>query len=267
MDTFLLSGGRNQAWSETMVNLEARKLVNTANKVASAHLQDGLTRMGFMREIKDLIDQQFANARRAKTDEECLLCIRKLREENDNLQDQERLLRMRTAQLMAKVELVRENNKIVGYVISAVHIVISGVAAFGGIAMMSSMTPVGVLAGATLFIDGLNGISKEVDHLRLGDQSTSEGVFADGTIELAKFMGFTSNQGLAFYKTVTLGASVWSIFGLARKPAAWRLFRWLPKDYYRKVDTMSRPKLTMKIITWGIKAKVIFDLSEEASPD
>ena len=57
-----------------------------------------------------------------------------------------------------------------------------------------------------------------------------------------------------------LGASVYSIFGLARKPGAWRLFRWLPRDYYRKVDTMSKPKLTMKIAGYGVKAKVIFDL-------
>lgn len=27
-----------------------------------------------------------------------------------------------------------------------------------------------------------------------------------------------------------------------------------------KVDTMSRPKLTMKIVSYGVKAKVIFDL-------
>jgi hypothetical protein len=34
----------------------------------------------------------------------------------------------------------------------------------------------------------------------------------------------------------------------------------MPRDYFRKVDTMSRPKLTMKIVGWGVKAKVIFDL-------
>jgi len=38
------------------------------------------------------------------------------------------------------------------------------------------------------------------------------------------------------------------------------VFRWLPMDYYREIDTISRPKLTMKIIGYGVKAKVIFDL-------
>lgn len=50
------------------------------------------------------------------------------------------------------------------------------------------------------------------------------------------------------------------LFGLARKLGAWRLFSFLPHDYYRKVDTMSKPKLTMKIAGYGVKAKVIFDL-------
>jgi len=34
----------------------------------------------------------------------------------------------------------------------------------------------------------------------------------------------------------------------------------MPSDYYRKVETMSRPKLTIKIVSYGVKAKVIFDL-------
>ncbi|MBP2198842.1 hypothetical protein [Pantoea cypripedii] len=47
MDAALLammrSNGRNQAWAETMVNLEARKLVETANVISGFHLHDSLT--------------------------------------------------------------------------------------------------------------------------------------------------------------------------------------------------------------------------------
>lgn len=264
MDAALLSmmrsGGRNRAWAETMVNLEARKLVDTANAISGFHLRDSLTRLQFVQEIRDVVEKQFAIARQARTDEDCIACIKVLREEADNLKEQDRHLRMKTAQLYAKVEFIRENNKVVGYVISAVHIVLSGIALFGGMVMISSMTPIGMLAGATLFIDGINGISKEVNHLRYGEKSHSEGVFADGAMEAAQFMGFSPNTGLAFYNAATLSASVYSVFGLARKPGAWRLFRWFPRDYYRKVDTMSRPKLTMKIVEYGVKAKVIFDL-------
>ncbi len=156
------------------------------------------------------------------------------------------------------MEFVRENNKIVGYMISAVHVVISGFAVVGGALMMSTMTPLGALAGAVLVMDGLNGLSKELIP-RLSGEHT-EGMFADGAMQTAEFIGFKPESGLAFYNTVTLTANVYSIWGLARKPGAWRLFRWMPRDYFRKVDTMSRPKLTMKIVGWGVKAKVIFDL-------
>ncbi|MDU4748916.1 hypothetical protein FHW04_004290 [Pantoea sp. AN62] len=264
MDAALLdmmrSGGRNKAWAETMVNLEARKLINIANRLSAFHLQDGLTRINFVQEIKQVIEQQFAAARRAKSDEECIACIKNLRVETENLEEQGRMLRMKTAKLYAKVEFVRENNKIVGYVISAVHVVISGFAVAGGVLMMSTMTPLGVLAGAILVADGANGITKEIINFNSGSQVHSEGVIADKVIDIAQFMGFKAESGLAFYNAVTLSASVYSIFGLARKPGAWRLFRWLPRDYYRKVDTMNRPKLTMKIVGYGVKAKVIFDL-------
>lgn len=265
MDAALLdmmrSGGRNKAWAETMVNLEARKLVNTANTLSSFHLRDGLTRMKFVQEIKEVIEQQFAIARRAKSDEECMACIQNLRTETENLQEQDGMLRTKAAKLYAKVEFVRENNKIVGYVISAVNVVLSGVVLFGGFVMLSTMGPIGMLAGAVLIVEGINGLSREViNFAQPTDHRPSQGIVADSVMQTARFMGFSSKTGLAFYNGVTLGASAYSIFGLARKPGAWRLFRWMPRDYYRKVETMSRPKLTMKIVDYGVKAKVIFDL-------
>ena len=91
MDAALLdmmrSGGRNKAWAETMVNLEARKLINTANTLSAFYLHDGLTRSNFVQEIKQVIEQQFAAARRAKSDEECMACIKTLRVETENLEE------------------------------------------------------------------------------------------------------------------------------------------------------------------------------------
>jgi len=264
MDSALLdmtrSGGRNKIWAETMVNLEARKLIGTANQLSVTHLQDSLTRIQFTQEIKAVIEEQFAVARHAKSDEECMECVNILRKETENLQQQGRMLRMKTAKLYAKVEFIRENNNIVGYVISAVHIVVSGSALVGGMIMMSTMSPVGILAGAILFVDGINGITKAASHLRYGKQNNSEGIFADGFMEIAKYKGFKPESGLATYNVITLGASAYSILGLTRNAGAWRLFRWLPRDYSRRIETMSRPKLTMKIVGYGVKAKVIFDL-------
>ena len=194
MDIALLNRGWNRTWSDTMVNLESRKLVETANRLSAFYLQDGLTRIKFVGEIKQVVEKEFETARRAKTDEECIVCIKNLRAETNSLLEQERLLRTKSSQLFAKVEFFKENNKIVGYMISAIHIVVSGMAIAGGALMVATMTPLGMLAGAILVTE------------------------------------------------------------------AWRLFKWMHRDFYRKVDAMSRPKLTMKIVGYGLKAKVIFDL-------
>jgi hypothetical protein len=263
MDAALLDmmrSGRNKNWAETMVNLEARKLINTANMLSSFHLRDGLTRMEFVREIKEVVEQQFAAARRAKSDEECMACVKNLRAETENLEEQGRMLRTKAAKLYAKVEFVRENNKIVGYVISAVKIVVSGMAIFGGGVMIATGTPLGIISGAILITDGINQISKEAINLSKISDSKSEGIIAEQTMEIAKFMGFKPESGLMVYNSISLAASVYSIVGLSRRPEAWRLFRYLPGDFYRKVNTISKPKLTMKIAGYGIKAKVIFDL-------
>ncbi|CCF11157.1 DUF4225 domain-containing protein [Pantoea ananatis] len=268
MDAALLSmmrsGGRNQAWAETMVNLEARKLVDVANRVASFHLNHGLSRIQFVEEIKKVIEDQFALARRASSDEDCMACVSRLRAEAASLNEQDRLLRTQVARLYAKVEFVHENDKIVGYVISAVKIVLSGLTLVGGVAMVASMNPIGMLAGATLFIDGINGITREASHLMYGNSVHSEGIFADGAMGAAKFMGFRPETGLAAYKAATLASSVYGIAGAFRKPEAWRLFRWLPTDYFRKIDTMDRSQLTMKIVNYGVKARVIFELLHDS---
>ncbi|MCX8967418.1 DUF4225 domain-containing protein [Erwinia psidii] len=257
--TMMRSGGRNKDWAEMMVNMEARKLINTANTVSSFHLRDGLTRIKFMEDIKSFINQQFSVARQAKSDEECIKCIHNMREENNNLLEQSRLLKMKTARLFAKVEFIKENNRIVGYVISAVNVVMSGLAIAGGVALFGTMNPLGMLAGATLVMDGVNGISREINHTFLGNQN-SQGAIADGAMSAAAFMGFKKEVGLAVYKSVSLAANVYGVFGLLRKPGTWRLFHYIPQDFYRNVSSMSRPKLTMKIVGYGLNAKIIFDL-------
>jgi len=262
MDAALLDmmrSGRNKNWSETMINLEARKLINTANYVSSAHLSNGMTQVKFVQEIRDLIEQEFAAARRAKSDEECMVCIRNLRAEMENLQEQDRMLRIKAAKLYAKVEFVKENNKIVGYVISAVNVVMAGAEIATGLTLIGSMTPMGILAGAVLVIDGANGISKEFANYVMGIKNT-EGLVADAAMASAQFMGFNPDSGLAVYKSISLVANAYTVFGLFKRPGTWRLFRYMPSDYFRKVNTMNRAKLTMHIVGYGVTAKVIFDL-------
>ena len=252
-------GQRVVAWSEMALDREARKLVNIANIISSTYLKDSFTRLKFVEEIRDLITQQLGAARRLKTIESYTQSTEILRTETANLLEQDRLIRTRAAKVYAKIEFVKENNEIVGYVISAVSVLLSGFEIVAGTALFGTMTPVGMLVGATLVMDGLNGISKEINNQLLGKKN-SQGAFADGAISAAQFLGFRGNTGLAVYNGVSLAANAYSVFGLIKKTNSWRLFHYVPQDFYRKVSSMNRPMLTMKIVGYGLKAKIIFDL-------
>ena len=104
-----------------------------------------------------------------------------------------------------------------------------------------------------------NTVSREVNN-QLLNKLDSQRFVADTAMSVAEFMGFRGETGRAAYKTGSLAANAYSVFGLLRKPGSWRLFYFMRSDYYRKMDSMSRPKLTMKIIGYGINARIVFDL-------
>lgn len=104
--------GRNKSWAETMVFLEEEKLIYEANRVSMLHLSDSFARMDFVKEIKDVVENQFDIARKAKSDEECMQCVRALRQETEALKEQDWQLRSKAAQLYAKVGLSEKTTKL-----------------------------------------------------------------------------------------------------------------------------------------------------------
>ncbi len=67
----------------------------------------------------------------------------------------------------------------------------------------------------------MNGLTKEVLNFDQPEgHKPSQGIIADSAMHTAQFMGFNPNTGVALYNGVTLGASVYSIVGLARKTGA-----------------------------------------------
>jgi hypothetical protein len=134
--------------------------------------------------------QQFDVARRASNDEECITCLKNLRAENEYLLEQSRMLKTGYARIYAEIQYVTEQNKIVGYFISGIKVVLAGVqAVFGGV-MIATMTPAGMLAGAVLVGDALNTVSREAARQFLNEPA-SEGILADGAMSIAEFMGFS----------------------------------------------------------------------------
>ena len=64
--------------------------------------------------------------------------------------------------------------------------------------MMLTITPVGMLAGAVLFVDGINGITKEASHLRYRDHPTQKEYLQTVQWKLLSSWLLNLNQGLYF---------------------------------------------------------------------
>ncbi|EPF6317801.1 DUF4225 domain-containing protein [Enterobacter cloacae] len=86
---------------------------------------------------------------------------------------------------------------------------------------------------------------------QLLNESVSEGILTDVAMSIAEFMVDSRDIGLGIFNATMLAGGVYGMFGLTGKAEAWRLFRYLPGEYYRKVETMSLGKLTMMVMVWG----------------
>lgn len=256
MDITHFNGQRDRAWAVNMINLEAGKLTSLATKIGDYHLKDGLTRLSFLKEVQQFIEKQFAIARTAKSSEALLEPFKALREESEHLQEQDRTLRLKIAKVYAQVEIVRDENKIVGYIITGVTLILGVFSIVAGLSLFATLHPVGMVAGAVLVIDGFNTISKEIVSSISGDKKY-EGMVADEFISMAKFLGFSPKVGLATYKTISLAANTFNVFGLLKKKGTFSLFRHVPRDFYRNADKMSSSMLTIKVVGFGLEAKAI----------
>ncbi|ABS45742.1 MULTISPECIES: DUF4225 domain-containing protein [Yersinia pseudotuberculosis complex] len=257
MNNYIGTYNKN-SYFETMINLEARKLIDITNQLSFNYLKSSSSKISFVSEIKSLIDEQFNLFRKSKSDSDCMRCIQNLKSEYDALHYQDRLIRNKNASFYSSIKIIKENERIIGYVITGFNIILGGVQLFTGGLMMSTMPVLGQMFGVIMVVDGVNTVDKNVSKL-LGDNET-EGLVADGFISTAGFLGVERNSALASYTAISLGANVYSIYGLAFRSNSWKLFYTMRSDFVRKVDNMSMPKLSIKMVGYGLKAKVIIDL-------
>lgn len=232
----------------TMENLQANQLLRLASNLSLIHLRDGMLRMRFHDEVRSFANLQLKTIRSATSDEQCKECIQNLKQEAVNLTLQDRMLRSGQATISSSVKFYHDNEKAIGYVIDGIAVVLSGlqIVAGAGVLMGSVATGnvLGIVAGSTLIINGAGSGIESIGKLR-GSHNPSNPV-KDVYGETADFLGFDKRLGLLAYQVVDLTTSYYGIFKLTLKPEAWRLYKYIPTDYYRKVQIMSKPALALK---------------------
>lgn len=245
MDIFIPGEPRFRNYFVTMARAEVNGLMSTALSVSSSHLKDALTRVRFQDDVRRFAYQQVDTIRRSTDEKQCQQCIQAIKLERDNLLIQDRMLRTGEAVLTASVRFYEENNKVIGYIIDGVGVVLGGMRVIGGVGLIlgsiSTGNVIGLVAGATLIFHGAGSIREH-----LGKEN-----FAINSYEnAASFLGFDKKLGLLAYQTIDLSTSFYGAFKLTLKPDAWRLFYYTGPDFYRKIATMSKPALAIQ----GIKS-------------
>lgn len=248
MDNYLAKN-RFSDYSLTMANLEARQLSETARTVSSLHLTDLISRMRFMDEIQRFITSQMQTIRAATEDSVCQECLKNLRQERHYLGVQNEMLSTGRAAVSASVKFYHDNEKIIGYVIDGISVVLGGLQILAGVMAASLATGniVGTVVGVHLI---LNGTSTAVENIsKLEGNKNAVGFMKNVYMDSAEFLGFDRKLGMLAYQSVDLGTSYYGILKLSLKHEAWRLFHYMPSDYFRKISAMSKPALAIKGIS------------------
>lgn len=231
----------------TMANLEANKLVNIASAISLVHLKDGILRMKFRDEVRDYAALQLNTIRSSTNDEQCQECIQNLKLESENLSIQDRMLRTGQATISSSVKFYHDNEKIIGYVIDGIGVVLSGLQIIAGAGLLvgsaATGNVIGVVAGSALMMNGVGSGIEGISKLR--EVQNPANPVRDAYEDVAEFLGFDQRLGLLAYQVVDLTTSYYGIFKLTLKPEAWRLFKYLPTDHYRKVQVMIKPALAI----------------------
>ena len=169
---------------------------------------------------------------------------------------QNEVLRTGRAAVNASVKFYHDNEKIIGYAIDGIGIVLGGLQLVAGLGIAASSFMTGNIIGTVVGVNlVLNGASSAYEGLqKLQGKSDNEGFMKVAYMDVAEFLGFDRKLGMLAYQAVDLSTSYYGILKLSLKPESWRLFKYLPSDYYIKISTMSRPALALKGI--GAASKI-----------
>lgn len=262
MDISFNSRQRNNDYYLAMAQAAKYRLIRTADIVAFRHLKDPITKHRFKGEISSFVEGNLNIIRKAESDSVCKEAISNINEECISLEKQGTMLTLEKAKVFLTIRMERHQKEI-GYTIEAIGVVVGGgqvVAGYG--VFVKATTFVGKLAGAHITLSGVDALTENAAKLFFGEREYV-GFMKKGYMGVAEFLGFDRKVGLIGYHSVDMTTSLYGIFKLTLKPDARRLFRFIPEDYYRQVNTMSRTSLALKFIGAGYKVRIISEIVNE----
>lgn len=258
MDIGLSARERNNNYFYAMAKIDADKLINISRRVSFNNIQDAFLRSRFESDVKEFAERNLTFIRSAKTDNECQEGIDNLKMESYHLSSQDSMLSLKQAKvyISAKIE---EHDKVIGYVIDGIAVVLGGMQVVAGLGIIAGSIAtgnvVGTIIGAHLILNGASSSIAGIERLK-GNENAID-FMQDAYMGTAEFLGFERKTGMLAYYAADLTTSFYGVIKLSLKPDVWRLYRYLPADYYRKINSMGRSALAIQGAKATNKLRVI----------
>lgn len=206
------------------VSQAAGRLTSQACTISARHLQDGITRSIFNREVAYYARSIVRDVEQGKkTVAQGLVAIKA---EQQSLLDQ-------------SLEIGRKG---IGVVAGALQM------ATGAGICYASVGTLCLIAGVPLMAHGANNVYEGGHNLMTG-QSDASGPVRNAYQAAASAMGHGEREANIAYGAVDIGLSVYSAARHVLKPDAWRLFRYIPTDYIRAYRTMTPTTMSVEAYT------------------
>lgn len=241
----------------------ASSLEIAAESIANKHFSDPFVRDNFKLDISNFIAANLRFFDSAKDDRDRKEVIYNLSEEKNNLLRQSNDLTLGNAKVYVAAKIEEFNDKY-GYLIDGIGVLIGTGQIIGGLALtvgsVSLANPIGVVIGVHVILAGLDSASESI--LRLRGNQHAVGFMKTTYMDSAEFLGFTRKEGLIAYHAIDGITSVYGLAKLVVKPSARRLFHYMPNEYIRKFQTLSKAALTLKLGGALYKGATIYNINE-----
>ncbi len=207
-----------------VVSQAAGNLTSQACTISARHLQDGITRSIFNRDVA-----YYARS-----------IVRDVEQGKKTVA--QGLVEIKTEQQSLLNQSMEIGRKGIGVVAGALQM------ATGAGICYASVGTLCLIAGVPLIAHGANNVYEGGRNLVTGQSDTVGPV--RGAYQSAAFaMGHGEREANMAYGAVDIGLSVYSAARHVLKPDAWRLFRYIPTDYIRAYKTMTPTTMGIEAYT------------------
>ncbi len=209
------------------ISQAANYLANQACTLSARHVQDGILRLQFNREVAYYARNMVTEFERGERSSD--QALHALKEEQSRLLDQ-------------SMELTKKG---IGIIAGAAQVGSGAAVCYASAGILCAFF------GVPLIAQGSNNIYENGRNLIQG-RSDTQGPLRNVYQQASRALGGGDEEANIAYGAIDLGTSAYGLGRMLLKPDAWRLFRYVKSDYIRAYSKLGKGALTVEALSTGL---------------